>query len=74
MSEQNISSCVDQLRETLVQLHETVRYRAAIPTIQVYPLFVQLSLVWRELQYEAAVLSHFSLVSKSVSSIADVSI
>lgn len=57
-------SCIDQLveklRSILVQVHEIVRYRVAVATVQVFPLFIQLSNVWVKMQEEVDILSEIN--------------
>lgn len=51
------ANLIERFRETLLQLHDVVRYRSAVPTVQVYPLFIILSHIWEDMQKEVAVLS-----------------
>ncbi|KAL0276603.1 UNVERIFIED_CONTAM: hypothetical protein PYX00_004147 [Menopon gallinae] len=56
----SIESLVEKFRETLSELHNVVRYRSAIPTGQVFPLFIILSNIWEDFQKEVAVLSEIN--------------
>lgn len=68
-SNKKVQLLIERLQKTLLQLHEVVRYRAAVPTIQVYPLFIDLSGVWAELQDETACLSHVNTILVHLNSV-----
>ncbi|XP_043271050.1 cilia- and flagella-associated protein 206 isoform X2 [Venturia canescens] len=55
-----IKSLMERLQSRLFKLHDTVRYRTAIPTLQVYPQFIDLADIWMRLQDEVIVLSHIN--------------
>uniref|UniRef100_A0A1B6EAW1 Cilia- and flagella-associated protein 206 n=1 Tax=Clastoptera arizonana TaxID=38151 RepID=A0A1B6EAW1_9HEMI len=55
--EKDINTLYSKFKLRLFQLHETVRYRTAIPTGQVYPQFMDLSVIWSNLQDQIMVLS-----------------
>ncbi|XP_063237820.1 cilia- and flagella-associated protein 206 isoform X2 [Bacillus rossius redtenbacheri] len=63
-------SCVEELlvglQATLLQIHGSVRYRTAVPTVEVYPNFIKLSDIWCGLQDEMAVLTGISSVMWSL--------
>ncbi|KAG7189976.1 hypothetical protein KM043_006136 [Ampulex compressa] len=52
-----IKQLLERLQGRLFKLHDTVRYRTAIPTIQVYPQFIDLADIWMGLQDEVIILS-----------------
>ncbi|XP_011878807.1 PREDICTED: UPF0704 protein C6orf165 homolog [Vollenhovia emeryi] len=56
-SENTVKSLMERLRARLFKLHDTVRYRTAIPTTQVYPQFIDLADIWMGLQDEVIILS-----------------
>ncbi|XP_011496909.1 PREDICTED: UPF0704 protein C6orf165 homolog [Ceratosolen solmsi marchali] len=47
-------------KNRLIQLHEMVKYRTAIPTAQVYPQFKDLANIWLKLQDEVITLSYIN--------------
>lgn len=51
---------MERLQRILLRIHEVVRYRVAIFTDQVFPLFLQLSDVWVGMQEEADVLKEIN--------------
>ncbi|XP_024936316.1 cilia- and flagella-associated protein 206 isoform X2 [Cephus cinctus] len=55
--ENEIKCLIQRLQGRLFKLHDTVRYRTAIPTAQVYPQFIDLADIWIRLQNEVIVLS-----------------
>ncbi|XP_066587430.1 cilia- and flagella-associated protein 206 isoform X2 [Prorops nasuta] len=55
-----IKKLMMRLEDRLVKLHDTLRYRTAVPTTQVYPQFVDLADIWMSLQDEVIVLSHIN--------------
>ncbi|XP_076234575.1 cilia- and flagella-associated protein 206 [Calliopsis andreniformis] len=56
-SEKEVKSLMERLQGRLFKLHDTVRYRTAIPTVQVYPQFIDLTDIWMSLQDEVIILS-----------------
>ncbi|XP_068625364.1 cilia- and flagella-associated protein 206 [Battus philenor] len=44
------SLCVERVRRALEELHSTVKYKAAVPVLTVFPLFAKLWQVWRDMQ------------------------
>ncbi|EZA52577.1 hypothetical protein X777_08060 [Ooceraea biroi] len=56
-SENAVKSLMERLRGRLHKLHDTVRYRTAVPTAQVYPQFIDLADIWMGLQDEVIILS-----------------
>ncbi|XP_015437941.1 PREDICTED: UPF0704 protein C6orf165 homolog [Dufourea novaeangliae] len=56
-SETELQSLMERLQGRLFKLHDTVRYRTAIPTVQVYPQFIDLADIWMGLQDEVIILS-----------------
>ncbi|XP_033608369.1 cilia- and flagella-associated protein 206 [Cryptotermes secundus] len=59
-SKQVLAELLDKLKLRLTNIHETVRFRTAIPTIQVYPQFIHLSQIWTSLQEEMVFLSNIN--------------
>nr|XP_034179194.1 cilia- and flagella-associated protein 206 [Osmia lignaria] len=59
-SDKQIHDIMEKLQGRLFKLHDTVRYRTAIPTVQVYPQFIDLADIWMGLQDEVIVLSSFN--------------
>ncbi|XP_011296767.1 UPF0704 protein C6orf165 homolog [Fopius arisanus] len=59
-SDKEIRGSVVRLKSRLLKIHDTVRYRTAIPTIQVYPQFVDLADIWINLQNEVIILSQIN--------------
>ncbi|XP_011140290.2 LOW QUALITY PROTEIN: cilia- and flagella-associated protein 206 [Harpegnathos saltator] len=57
-SENAVRSLMERLRGRFFKLHDTVRYRTAIPTAQVYPQFIDLADIWMGLQDEVITLSN----------------
>ncbi|XP_054262893.1 cilia- and flagella-associated protein 206-like isoform X2 [Macrosteles quadrilineatus] len=60
--EKEIVVLCSHVTERLLQLHDTVRYRTAIPTNQVYPQFMDLSITWFSLQDQMIVLSTYNQI------------
>ncbi|KDR14041.1 hypothetical protein L798_11954, partial [Zootermopsis nevadensis] len=56
-SQQVLAELLDELKLRLTTIHDTVRFRTAIPTIQIYPQFIHLSEIWTSLQDEMVLLS-----------------
>ncbi|KYQ50231.1 hypothetical protein ALC60_10685 [Trachymyrmex zeteki] len=56
-SENAVKDLMERLQARLFKLHDTVRYRTAIPTTQVYPQFIDLADIWMGLQDEVITLS-----------------
>ncbi|XP_076759546.1 cilia- and flagella-associated protein 206 [Xylocopa sonorina] len=56
-SDKEIQNLMERLQGRLLKLHDTVRYRIAIPTIQVYPQFIDLADIWMGLQDEVIILN-----------------
>ncbi|XP_076382712.1 cilia- and flagella-associated protein 206 [Megalopta genalis] len=56
-SEKEVQGLMDRLQGRLFKIHDTVRYRTAIPTSQVYPQFIDLADIWMGLQDEVIILS-----------------
>ncbi|XP_033220083.1 cilia- and flagella-associated protein 206-like isoform X2 [Belonocnema kinseyi] len=56
--ETELKCILQRLQNRLIKLHETVRYRTAIPTAQVYPQFIDMADIWMSLQDEVIALSH----------------
>ncbi|XP_014487436.1 PREDICTED: UPF0704 protein C6orf165 homolog [Dinoponera quadriceps] len=57
-SENAVKNLMERLRGRFFKLHDTVRYRTAIPTAQVYPQFIDLADIWMGLQDEVIILSN----------------
>ncbi|XP_047364422.1 cilia- and flagella-associated protein 206-like [Vespa velutina] len=55
-----IKNLIERLQQRLMRLHETMRYRTAIPTTQVYPQFIDLADIWMGLQDEVIILSNIN--------------
>ncbi|XP_011174414.1 cilia- and flagella-associated protein 206 [Solenopsis invicta] len=56
-SEKAVKNLMERLQARFFKLHDTVRYRTAIPTTQVYPQFIDLADIWMGLQDEVIILS-----------------
>ncbi|EFN63753.1 Uncharacterized protein C6orf165-like protein [Camponotus floridanus] len=56
-SESTMKTLMDRLQTRLFKLHDTVRYRTAVPIAQVYPQFIDLADIWMSLQDEVIILS-----------------
>ncbi|XP_070170518.1 cilia- and flagella-associated protein 206 [Polyergus mexicanus] len=56
-SENAVKTLMDRLQTRLFKLHDTVRYKTAIPTAVVYPQFIDLADIWMGLQDEVIILS-----------------
>ncbi|XP_043265625.1 cilia- and flagella-associated protein 206-like [Colletes gigas] len=56
-SEKEVDNLMERLKGRLFKLHDTVRYKTAIPTAQVYPQFIDLADIWMGLQDEVIILS-----------------
>ncbi|XP_014217881.1 cilia- and flagella-associated protein 206-like, partial [Copidosoma floridanum] len=48
---------INRLHHSFLQLHETVKFRTAVPTNKVYPSFKEIAEIWLRLQNEVIVLS-----------------
>ncbi|XP_012062355.1 PREDICTED: UPF0704 protein C6orf165 homolog [Atta cephalotes] len=59
-SEKAVKDLMERLQARLFKLHDTVRYRTAIPTSQVYPQFIDLADIWMSLQDEVIILSNIN--------------
>ncbi|KAI4492577.1 hypothetical protein M0804_002368 [Polistes exclamans] len=55
-----IKNLIEHLQQRLAKLHETMRYKTAIPTTQVYPQFIDLADIWMGLQDEVIILSNIN--------------
>ncbi|XP_053594552.1 cilia- and flagella-associated protein 206, partial [Microplitis demolitor] len=51
---------MDTLEMRLHKLHDTVKFRTAIPIVQVYPQFIDLTSIWVKLQDEIIVLDNIN--------------
>ncbi|KAJ4445803.1 hypothetical protein ANN_12488 [Periplaneta americana] len=60
ISRQVLSELLEKLKARLSNIHDTVRFRTAIPTVQVYPQFIDLSETWSSLQDEMVLLSNIN--------------
>ncbi|XP_051164030.1 cilia- and flagella-associated protein 206-like [Leptopilina boulardi] len=58
--ENELKNILERLKTRFIKLHETVRYRTAIPTSQVYPQFIDLADIWMSFQDEVIVLSNIN--------------
>ncbi|KAM0730404.1 Cilia and flagella-associated protein 206 [Formica fusca] len=56
-SENAVKTLMDRLQTRLFKLYDTVRYKTAIPTAEVYPQFIDLADIWMGLQDEVIILS-----------------
>ncbi|XP_046667640.1 cilia- and flagella-associated protein 206 [Homalodisca vitripennis] len=72
MCEKDIVILCSRVTERLLQLHDTVRYRTAIPTNQVYPQFMDLSMSWFSLQNQMIILSTLSQIIYTLQNMAKV--
>ncbi|KAF7991410.1 hypothetical protein HCN44_002972 [Aphidius gifuensis] len=54
----DLNSLMDRLQARLLKLHNTVKFRTAIPTLQVYPQFIDLADIWIKLQDQVILLTH----------------
>ncbi|KAG5338441.1 CF206 protein, partial [Acromyrmex heyeri] len=59
-SENAVKDLMERLQARFVKLHDTVRYRTAISTTQVYPQFIDLAYIWMGLQDEVITLSNIN--------------
>ncbi|KYN19793.1 PREDICTED: UPF0704 protein C6orf165 homolog [Trachymyrmex cornetzi] len=59
-SENAVKDLMERLQARFFKLHDTVRYRTAIPTTQVYPQFIDLADIWMGLQDEVITLSNIN--------------
>ncbi|KAJ9597926.1 hypothetical protein L9F63_011213, partial [Diploptera punctata] len=57
-SQQVLEELLEKLKLRLTSIHDTVRFRTAIPTVQVYPQFIHMSEIWTGLQDEMMLLSN----------------
>ncbi|XP_076651143.1 cilia- and flagella-associated protein 206 isoform X2 [Halictus rubicundus] len=55
--EKELQALMERLQGRLFKIHDTVRYRTAIPTAQVYPQFIDLADIWMGFQDEVIILS-----------------
>ncbi|XP_055679503.1 cilia- and flagella-associated protein 206-like [Lutzomyia longipalpis] len=62
---------LDSFRTLLKSIHEKVKYRAAIPTDEIYPKFKDLGVLWQELQDCVYVLSELNLMNDNLAFFAD---
>lgn len=67
-----IDALVEKLQTILLQIHDVVRYRVAIATVQVFPLFLELSNVWVEMQEQVDILSEINNNLMDLSSVSKV--
>uniref|UniRef100_A0A1B6LUU9 Cilia- and flagella-associated protein 206 n=1 Tax=Graphocephala atropunctata TaxID=36148 RepID=A0A1B6LUU9_9HEMI len=72
MCEKDIVILCSRVSERLLQLHDTVRYRTAIPTNQVYPQFMDLSVSWFSLQDQMVILSTLSQIIYTLQNMAKI--
>ncbi|KAL6446763.1 hypothetical protein ACFW04_001295 [Cataglyphis niger] len=56
-SENAVKTLTDRFQKQLFKLHDTVRYKTAIPTTEIYPQFIDLADIWMGLQDEVIVLN-----------------
>ncbi|XP_048506844.1 cilia- and flagella-associated protein 206 isoform X2 [Athalia rosae] len=56
----NVKSLMEKLQARLLQLHGAVHCRTAIPTIEIYPQFIDLANTWMQLQDEVVILSNIN--------------
>lgn len=69
-----IDELILKLQSYLLQIHDVVKYRVAVATVQVFPLFLQLSNVWVQMQEEIDVLSEINNNFVELSSYMEVTI
>ncbi|XP_015119230.1 cilia- and flagella-associated protein 206 [Diachasma alloeum] len=69
-SENQMKSFVVRFKSRLLKIHATVRYRTAIPTIQIYPQFIDLADIWLSLQSEVIILSHINNLACQIKALA----
>lgn len=69
-----IDELILKLQSYLLQIHDVVKYRVAVATVQVFPLFLQLSNVWVQMQEEIDVLSEINNNFVELSSYTEVTI
>ncbi|XP_076295161.1 cilia- and flagella-associated protein 206 [Lasioglossum baleicum] len=55
--DKELQMLLERLQGRLFKIHDTVRYRTAIPTAQVYPQFIDLADIWMGFQDEVILLS-----------------
>ncbi|PSN39196.1 Cilia- and flagella-associated protein 206 [Blattella germanica] len=60
IAQQTLAELLDKLDMRLSSIHDTVRFRTAIPTVQVYPQFIHMSEIWSGLQDEMVLLSNIN--------------
>nr|XP_046475202.1 cilia- and flagella-associated protein 206-like [Neodiprion pinetum] len=53
----NVKGLMEKLQARLLQLHGAIHCRTAIPTVEIYPQFIDLANTWMQLQDEVVVLS-----------------
>ncbi|KAK0086606.1 hypothetical protein PV325_002915 [Microctonus aethiopoides] len=58
--EREFKTLMERFQARLLTLHETVKYRTAIPIVQVYPQFINLSDIWMHLQEELVVVNQMN--------------
>lgn len=58
-----IESSVQSYGEKLLKLHDIVQFRSAVPSVQIFPKFKELTHEWMKLHDLSFVLSHLSQVN-----------
>ncbi|KAG8040317.1 hypothetical protein G9C98_000888 [Cotesia typhae] len=58
--EDEFKNLMEHLQSRLHKLHDTVKFRTAIPIVQVYPQFMDLTSIWMRLQDEVIVLNNIN--------------
>ncbi|XP_075210141.1 cilia- and flagella-associated protein 206 [Lycorma delicatula] len=64
--EQEVSSNVEMLTGRLNDLKDLVRYRTAIPTTYIYPIFMHVSAIWCCLQDQVILLSAYNKILQTL--------
>ncbi|XP_031771217.1 cilia- and flagella-associated protein 206 isoform X2 [Apis florea] len=59
-SDKEIQNYLKRLQERFFKLHDTVRYKTAIPSTEVYPQFIDLADIWMGLQDEVIIISNIN--------------
>ncbi|XP_059045554.1 cilia- and flagella-associated protein 206 isoform X2 [Achroia grisella] len=67
----NGTQYVEKVRNVLEELHQAVKYKAAVPVVTVFPLFVKLWQVWRSMQNVMYLVSTVNRLMSILSSIQD---
>ncbi|XP_046383752.1 cilia- and flagella-associated protein 206 [Ischnura elegans] len=62
----------EQLRNCLAKIHSTVSFRSAIPTVEIYPLFIDLYDVWRYFQDEIYSVNYINSITWNINTHAQV--